>query len=53
MYNERSEITEVTTEWRVDQYDKVYDEEGVFYCMWDQLTDTEKEILKQNPASVY
>ena len=51
MCNERSETTEVTSEWRVDQYSKVYDDEGVWYCDWDQLTDAEKEIVKQNPAS--
>ena len=41
----------ITTEYRVDQYGKVYDEKGVFFCKWDSLTESEQEIIKQNPAS--
>lgn len=39
------------TKYRVDQYCKVYDEKGVFFCKWDSLTESEQEIIKQNPAS--
>ena len=42
---------EVTNEYRVDQYDNVYDTDGVFYCNWDSLTETEKKAVKQNPFS--
>lgn len=41
----------VTIEFRVDQYGKVYDEQGVYFCKWDSLTEAEQEIIKQNPAS--
>jgi len=43
----------VTKEYRVDQYDNVYDENGFFYDKWYNLSDTEKEIVKQNPMSFY
>lgn len=41
----------VTDNYRVDQYDNVYDEKGIFYCKWEQLTDEEKETVKDNPFS--
>ena len=41
----------VTVEYRVDQYDNVYDKCGLFYCKWFTLTPTEKKIVKQNPMS--
>ena len=43
----------VTTEYRVDQYENVYDEEGLFYDKWYNLTEEEKEIVMQNPMSFY
>ena len=43
----------VTTEYRVDQYENVYDEEGLFYDKWYNLTEEEREIVKQNPMSFY
>lgn len=43
----------VTAEFRLDQYDSVYDADGVFYCKWIALSDSEKEIVKQNPVSFY
>lgn len=42
---------EVTKEYRVDQCDNVYDENGYFFCKWESLTDREKEIVKQNDFS--
>ena len=41
----------VTTEYRVDQYGKVYDEQGIYCCKWDSLTEAEQALIKQNPAS--
>ena len=41
----------VTSEYTVDQYDNVYDEDRVFFCKWCVLTDEEKEIVRQNPFS--
>jgi hypothetical protein len=41
----------VTERFRVDQYDAVYDEDGLFYCTWPALTDAEKEVVRQNPFS--
>lgn len=43
----------VTKEFRVDQYDNVYDEDGLFYCNWEMLTAKEKRIVKLNPFSAY
>lgn len=43
----------VTKEYRVDQYDNVYDENGFFFCKWDSLTKEEQETVKQNPMSFY
>lgn len=43
----------VTEEYRVDQCDNVYDENGMFYDKWYNLTEDEKEIVKKNPASYY
>ena len=45
--------TIVTKKYRVDQYNKVWDEEGFFYCKWNQLTEYEKEIVKENELSFY
>ena len=44
-------ITNVTAEYRVDQYNSVYDENGVFFCKWSVLSTEEKRIVKQNPCS--
>lgn len=41
----------ITSKFRVDQYDNVYDEDGGFYCKWDELTKEEKRIVKQNDFS--
>ena len=41
----------VTDQYRVDGFDSVYDEEGVFYCKWSALTKEEKKLVKKNPAS--
>ncbi len=43
----------VTSEFYVDQYDKVYDENRYFYCNWNDLNESEKNIVKQNPFSAY
>jgi len=42
---------EVTNNFRVDQYDNVYDENEMFYCKWNLLTATEKRLVKQNDFS--
>jgi len=41
----------VTKEFRVDQYNNVYDSNGVFYCVWSELTKDEQKIVKQNDFS--
>ena len=41
----------VTANYRVDQYDTVYDDDGVFYCKWNALTKDEKKLVKTNPMS--
>ena len=43
--------TDITKEYRVDQYGSVYDPDGVFYCKWVALTREEKKIVKRNPFS--
>ena len=43
----------ITSDFRVDQYDNVYDDNGEFYCKWDSLTDSEKDTVKENPFSAY
>ena len=44
-------MSNVTANYRVDQYDNVYDENGLFYAKWHTLTNDEKALVKQNPAS--
>ena len=39
------------TRYRLDQYGKVYDEQGIYCCKWDSLTEAEQALIKQNPAS--
>lgn len=47
-----SELKDVVTDdYRVDQYDNVYNEKGEFYCKWDALTTEEQERVKDNPFS--
>ena len=41
----------VTNEFRVDQYDNVYDQNGEYYCQWIVLTEDEQETVKQNDFS--
>ncbi len=41
----------VTKKFRVDQYDNVYDENGVFYCKWQELSKSEQKAVKQNGFS--
>ena len=48
-YNDK----EITSDFRVDQYDNVYDENGIFYCKWFVLSDKEKDIVCQNELSAY
>lgn len=47
----QSDSRPVTKEFRVDQYNRVYDASGVFYCTWDQLSEDEQAIVKLNPMS--
>ena len=44
---------EVTKEFRVDQYDNVYDSNGMFYCKWYVLSEEEQKLVKQNHLSYY
>ena len=39
------------TKYRVDQYGKVYDEQGIYCCKWDSLSEAKQALIKQNPAS--
>jgi hypothetical protein len=48
---EEKKMSTVTKEFRVDQYDNVYDADGVFYCNWVSLTKDEKKEVKKNPFS--
>ena len=48
-----NKMREVTKNFRVDEYDNVYDEEGIFFCKFFTLTDEEKELVRLNPASAY
>ena len=50
-YNDEENDKTVTSEYRVDEYDAVYDEERLFFCNYIVLTDAEKELVKQNPMS--
>ena len=43
--------TEITKNYRLDQYGNVYDSQGNFYCKLAALTAEEKKIVKQNPFS--
>jgi len=44
-------MSTVTSNFRVDQYDNVYDADGVFYCKWDSLTKDQKKEVRKNPFS--
>ena len=43
----------VTSEFYVDQYDNVFDENRYFYCKWNDLNEDEQNIVKENPFSAY
>lgn len=43
----------VNSRFRVNEFNEVYDSDGVFFCRWDALTDIEKEVVKLNPYSFY
>jgi hypothetical protein len=47
----QNEMKQATIEFRVDEYNCVYDADGVFYCTWDQLSEGEKEVVELNPMS--
>jgi hypothetical protein len=44
-------MSQVTEEYRVDQCENVYDENGMFFCKWNELSLNEKKTVKQNPFS--
>lgn len=48
---EENKMSTVTKEFRVDQYDNVYDADGVFYCNWGSLTKDQKKEVRKNPFS--
>ncbi len=44
-------MKQVTSKFKVDQYNNVYDESGLYYCKWFMLTKDEQKTVKKNPAS--
>lgn len=43
--------SDVTKEFRVDQYDNVFNENWDLYSNWTELSKHEQEIVKQNQFS--
>jgi hypothetical protein len=43
----------VNSNFKVDQYNNVYDDDGIYYAKWHMLSDAEKKEVKKNPMSFY
>jgi hypothetical protein len=42
------EISPITSDYTVDQHGSVYDEHGDYFCMWVELTESEKAKIRKN-----
>lgn len=41
----------VTKDYYVDIEENVYDDEGMFFCKWQYLTEEEQRLVLSNPRS--